>query len=273
MNIADFHMLHAKAHERDFCHEPSEGERPHWQFKPGQSGNPAGRPKGSKNRGSALGWALLDDKTAHLVQKAIEDALAGDKVMLRACLTRALPAGKARPIELELPEGASPQAALEAAQRAMLAGEISSAEALGVVAFVSGRQESEAKALALREREMALQERALKLELLRLGVEKARREERELQERRAVDEAWHAQEEVDEALEATIEDLADEAIDALPAERLPSRLWTEADRRAFRAAARRAHASRLAAATQTENGLLMQSSANDPGPEAARPAA
>ena len=79
MNVADFHMLHAKAHEHDFCHEPTEGERPHWQFRPGQSGNPAGRPKGSKNRGSTLGWALLDDKMAqyrngaHFVRKVIRE--------------------------------------------------------------------------------------------------------------------------------------------------------------------------------------------------------
>src|SRR3712207_5028176 len=137
IGIQDFHIMHAKAHEHDFCHEPTEAERPHWLFKPGQSGNPAGRAKGSKNRATLLADAMLADKTGQIVQKAIEDGLAGDKASLRACLARVAPVGRHRPIRVELPEEAAPEdldAAMGAAQRAFLAGEISAQEALAVAA-------------------------------------------------------------------------------------------------------------------------------------------
>src|SRR5688500_2289463 len=91
IGIGDFHKLHALAHEKDFCHQPTEGEKPHWQWKPGQSGNPAGRPKGSKNRGSILSQEIFDEKAAQLVVKAIEEALAGDRSLLRAAFVRAIP--------------------------------------------------------------------------------------------------------------------------------------------------------------------------------------
>lgn len=60
------------------------------QFKPGQSGNPAGRPKGAKNRSTEL-RSLLEPHAPALVEKAVQMALEGDTVALKLCLDRIIP--------------------------------------------------------------------------------------------------------------------------------------------------------------------------------------
>ena len=72
-------------------------------FRPGQSGNPAGRPKGARNRATLAAEALLEGEAEALTRKAIELALAGDPLALRLCLERIVPPRKERPIALPLP--------------------------------------------------------------------------------------------------------------------------------------------------------------------------
>lgn len=61
------------------------------QYKPGISGNPNGRPKGSRDRRTIFRELVEDHKEA-LVKKSIELALAGNEQMLRLLLDRLLPA-------------------------------------------------------------------------------------------------------------------------------------------------------------------------------------
>ncbi len=72
-------------------------------FKPGQSGNPKGRPKGARNRATLAAEALLDGEADGLTRKAIELGLAGDTAALRLCLERILPPRKERPVPVRLP--------------------------------------------------------------------------------------------------------------------------------------------------------------------------
>jgi len=72
-------------------------------FPPGVSGNPSGRPKGSRHKASVAVDGLLEGQAEALTQKAIELALAGDGPALRLCLERIAPARKSRPIRLTLP--------------------------------------------------------------------------------------------------------------------------------------------------------------------------
>ena len=58
------------------------------KFKPGQSGNPKGRTKGSRNQMTLAMEALLDGESEALTRKAIELALGGDITALRLCLDR-----------------------------------------------------------------------------------------------------------------------------------------------------------------------------------------
>jgi uncharacterized protein DUF5681 len=47
-------------------------------FQPGQSGNPAGRQRGSRNRATLAAATLLDGEALGLTRRAIEAVLAGD---------------------------------------------------------------------------------------------------------------------------------------------------------------------------------------------------
>ena len=71
------------------------------QFKPGQSGNPAGKPKGTRNKATLAVEALLDGEAEELTRKAIELAKTGDIPALRICLDRILPPRKDRPLNLD----------------------------------------------------------------------------------------------------------------------------------------------------------------------------
>lgn len=106
------------------------------------SGNPAGRPKGSRNRGSLIEAALRDGEAEQLARLAIELALAGDRAMLRFCLARLFPVMKGRLIELDLAPGAEEDSAavLAAALGGVARGEITPDEGLAVGRLV-GQQD------------------------------------------------------------------------------------------------------------------------------------
>ena len=74
------------------------------QFQPGQSGNPNGRPKGSRNAATLALELLLDGEAEALTRKAVDLALAGDITALRLCLDRILPPRKDRPVSFEMPK-------------------------------------------------------------------------------------------------------------------------------------------------------------------------
>ena len=59
-------------------------------FQKGLSGNPAGRPKGVTDRRQAIQGLLMPD-APELVSKAVEKALEGDSMLLKACLDKLIP--------------------------------------------------------------------------------------------------------------------------------------------------------------------------------------
>jgi Family of unknown function (DUF5681) len=74
------------------------------RFKPGQSGNPSGRPKGARHRTTVAIEALLEGEGEALARKAIELAKAGDMQALRLCMDRLAPPRKDSPVAFDLPE-------------------------------------------------------------------------------------------------------------------------------------------------------------------------
>lgn len=86
-----------------------QGERARGRFRPGRSGNPAGRPKGSRNKTSALCADLLSASAIPIFEKVIRMAKEGDVVALRLCVDRLLPvrAARDRAVELVLPAAQS----------------------------------------------------------------------------------------------------------------------------------------------------------------------
>ena len=72
-------------------------------FERGKSGNPKGRPKGSRNQATLLAEQLLDGEAEALVRKLINSALEGDTGALRMCLDRLVAPKRERRIAFELP--------------------------------------------------------------------------------------------------------------------------------------------------------------------------
>ena len=105
------------------------------RFAPGQSGNPAGRPRGARNRATQAAEAILSGEAEALTRKAVELALAGDVTALRLCLERILPAQRGRTLEFDIPTLRSPTDIVAAAAglvAAAGAGEVTADEALTV---------------------------------------------------------------------------------------------------------------------------------------------
>jgi hypothetical protein len=101
-------------------------------FKRGQSGNPDGRPKGSRNVTTVALETLLDGQATALTQKAIDLALAGDMAALRLCIDRILPPRKDRPLTFCFPtitNAAEAAKTMSAILAAVASGEITPTEA------------------------------------------------------------------------------------------------------------------------------------------------
>ena len=101
-------------------------------FEPGQSGNPAGKAKGTRNKVTLAIEALLDGEAEALTRKAIELAKAGDIAALRLCMDRLAPPRKDRLVIFELPPVACAADAVKASAALVAAvadGDLTPAEA------------------------------------------------------------------------------------------------------------------------------------------------
>jgi uncharacterized protein DUF5681 len=108
-------------------------------WKPGQSGNPAGKPRGAKNHATRIAEALLDGQVAELTQKAVEMAMGGDASVMRALLDRLIAPRKDRPVSLTMPKIKSADdliAAAAALSDATAAGNITPSEAASLSTLV-----------------------------------------------------------------------------------------------------------------------------------------
>jgi Family of unknown function (DUF5681) len=101
-------------------------------FKRGQSGNPAGKPKGARNKTTMAMQALLDGDGEALTRKAIELAKNGDLQALRLCMDRLLPPRRDVVLSFTLPKMEAPVdavAAIGAIVDAVASGELTPTEA------------------------------------------------------------------------------------------------------------------------------------------------
>jgi hypothetical protein len=108
-------------------------------FVKGQSGNPAGRPPGARNKSTLAVEAQLEARAEQIAGVAIERALMGDTPALRMCMDRILPRGRERPAPIELPairSAADVERAVADITAALGAREIATREALDLIAIV-----------------------------------------------------------------------------------------------------------------------------------------
>lgn len=108
-------------------------------FEKGVSGNPAGRPPGSRNKVSLAIESLLEGQAEALTQVAIGKALEGDTVALRLCLDRLCPPRRDRPVSFPLPaltEAADARDTFAAVVRAVAEGELTPSEAVTLAGLI-----------------------------------------------------------------------------------------------------------------------------------------
>ena len=72
-------------------------------FEKGRSGNPAGRPAGSRDKATLAAAALLAGESEASTRKSVELALAGNPTAMRLCIERLLPPCRERTIKFTLP--------------------------------------------------------------------------------------------------------------------------------------------------------------------------
>jgi hypothetical protein len=72
-------------------------------FVKGQSGNPAGRPPGARNRKTLIAEALFEAHAEEIVRCVIERALMGEVASLRMCIGVLMPRSTERPVPFLLP--------------------------------------------------------------------------------------------------------------------------------------------------------------------------
>lgn len=111
------------------------------RFKPGQSGNPRGRPAGSRHAYLMAMEGLLDGEAEAITRKAIELAKGGDATALRLCMERLLPVRKDRHVPFTLPPLETAGDAVKATATligAVAAGELTPSEAAELSKLVEG---------------------------------------------------------------------------------------------------------------------------------------
>jgi len=72
-------------------------------FEKGQSGNPAGRPPGSRNKATILAESMFQGEAEAIIRLAIDKAKQGDMTAIRLCLERVFPRLKDRATLFDLP--------------------------------------------------------------------------------------------------------------------------------------------------------------------------
>jgi Family of unknown function (DUF5681) len=109
------------------------------RFQPGQSGNPAGRPPGARNKKTLEMEELLAQKAEATVRGVLDRADRGEPAAMRLCMERVLPTGANRPVAIELPPIDTPDdvaAATRVVMKALAQGAISARETINLLTVI-----------------------------------------------------------------------------------------------------------------------------------------
>jgi Family of unknown function (DUF5681) len=110
-------------------------------FQNGQSGNPAGRPRGARNKRTIALENIMEAESEVITRKAIEMAKGGHIAAIRMVIDRLAPVRKDRAVEFELPPLNTPADAVAASvaiAAAVAAGDLTPLEAAQLSKVVDG---------------------------------------------------------------------------------------------------------------------------------------
>ena len=139
--------------------DPKQGRH---RFEPGQSGNPAGRPRGTRHRALVALDAIGAEGAEDVLRKVVEDAKGGDMRAAEILLRRVWPERKGRLVEFDLPPVVTVADAVQASAAivaAVATGEITPDEAQAVASVVEIQRRA-IETAELAERIAALEARA-----------------------------------------------------------------------------------------------------------------
>jgi hypothetical protein len=115
------------------------------QFDKGISGNPTGRPKGSRNKATLALQCLFEDEAELIGRKAIELAKEGDMAAIKLVLERIMPARKDMPVAFEmgrLERIEDIATAMQQIMQAVAAGELTPQEAHAIAALLEQQRKN-----------------------------------------------------------------------------------------------------------------------------------
>ena len=118
----------------------ADGGRP---FRPGESGNPKGRPTGARNHVSALALKLMDADGEPVIVALISADMGGDVAAIKLVLERVAPLPSNRTVQfatLAIETAADLGAAMGAILQAAADGELSPDEAVSVASLIETRR-------------------------------------------------------------------------------------------------------------------------------------
>lgn len=114
-------------------------------WKPGTSGNPKGRPAGSKNQSTLAALMLLEGEAEGIARVAVEAARAGDMVAVRLVMDKLIPSARERHVTVKLPDVSTAEGISKASRavlKAVADGELLPSEGQTMAALIEALRKS-----------------------------------------------------------------------------------------------------------------------------------
>jgi hypothetical protein len=140
----------------------TERKAPPKAWKPGQSGNPRGKPAGARNKATLAVLALMEKGAKEITTAVVKAAKAGDLTAARMILDRLAPPAKERPVSLTLPDTTTAEGIAQAQGailQAVAAGDLLPGEAATLAGVVEARRRA-LETMELEQRITALEDLA-----------------------------------------------------------------------------------------------------------------